>query len=515
MAPRILTHFFLAALIALVSACGKKGCDGPAINLAKLNALKEVGLQNSGPRAFLVLPNPIDATQIPTASISDSNTLKAGNIFNLDELLDGMHLENSFLKVRIRAITDSLSTLATPNSKGDFSFPPSDIRYSETMAYRSISAIQDYVEGLGFSVVKTRPLYVMVQTEGSTNKDVNAYYDHAYLNPGTPRTIKLFGASQFAPGVDQDMYWHEFGHLFNESVTKERGMDYAGDNGAVWSEGSALHECLADYLSESVSDKPYIGKWIARNLSGFKPGDPLRSATNTGDRKSDFKKVSRADGTGATPERYEVAEWCTRVLWDIRKSFVDDNGEAGPILSDRMIYSAASLLQKDTSISQFQAALMQADEQLHCGGHRDAIKDAFEGRGFFKADALDKPLQIQAQPVTVKVSDSGITPVSAGPGVTVLFNVRIVNPSGKIARNVRLRLEPRDSRLVALTYQQSYGDMSAGQTLNIGLSSSGLGGDYSVVGQIPNSATSGSVAWVLRLMSENGKDVLYQGELRF
>lgn len=501
------------ATALFLSACSNSGCEGPALDVSKLSVLRTRGLQStSGPEGFLIVPNPIDATNSATASVADSKIIDAGGIFSLMGLTAPTRLDNAFLKVRIKDISDALSTLAAPNSSGDFNFKPDNIHYSEVMAYRSVTAIQAYVEALGFAVVKTRPLYVMVQAAGSTNRDVNAFYDHAYLNPKSPRTIKLYGASQFAPGADQDMYWHEFGHLFNESVSGERGIDYAGDTGAVWTEGSAIHECLADYLSESVSDKPYIGKWIARNLDGYKAGDPLRSAQGP----MDFRTVATADGTGARPERYEVAEWCTRVLWDIRKNFIAEDAEAGALKSDRMIYSAVSLLKRDTSFSQFQSALQSADEELHCGGHSDAITEAFENRGFVEAESLSGPLKLTAAPVTVKVSDTGsVSAASAAPGVTVLFNVRIQNGNSEVARNVRLKLEPRDAKLIALTYQQGYGDIPAGKTISIGTGGAGLGPDFSVVGEIDSTARAGQrIPYRLRLIPENGTETVFDGELR-
>jgi hypothetical protein len=484
------------------------------MNTGLLREIKTRGLQAGGPQSLLVVPNPIDATQNPVASVSDSKTLQSGSLFSLSGLLNPSRLENSFLKVRVRAIGDSLSSLAAPNSKGEFTFPPQDIRYSEAMAYRSVTAIQAYVEALGFSVVKTRPLYVMVQADGSNSQEVNAFYDHAYLNPSAPRTIKLFGSSSYAPGVDQDMYWHEFGHLFNESITAERGIDYAGDAGAIWTEGSAIHECLADYLSESVSGKEYIGKWIARNISGFRPGDPLRSAVDTRSDTIDFRSVITADGTGAKPERYQVAEWCTRVLWDIRKSFVDDYGTDGAVQADRFIYSAASRLGRDTSLSEFQNVLYDTDQQLHCGGYGGVVSDAFEKRGFVQAQKLARPLTASAEAVTVRISGTSYQPATPAPGTSVIFLTRIQNSNGSTARNVRVRLDSKSSYLVPRIYQQGLGDLESGKTVSIG-TSGGMSASFSVVGEIDSRTPPGTrIPYQLTILTENGSESIVTGEIR-
>lgn len=493
----------LLCILAAVTACGRRaGCDGPSLNTSQLSSVREFGLQSAGPRGYLVVPNPIDATENIYASVNDSRVVNSTEDYSLPSLLTPQRLESAFIKTRIRSVNDAASMLATPNGTGEFRFNPSDIHYSETMAYRSLTAIQAYIETLGFQVVQSRPLYVMVQAEaGST---INAFYDHAYLNPASPRTIKLYGATQFAPGVDQDMYWHEFGHLFNESVTGESGMDYAGDLGAVWTEGAALHECLADYLAESVSDKSYIGKWVARNLPGYQPGEPLRSAEDDWGRL-DFRAIATADGKGTTPERYQVAEWCSRVLWDIRQSFVDDNPETGSMLSDRMIYSAASLLGRDSSLSEFKRALLSADSELHCGGHESVIQSAFESRGFFEAPTLSRDLEINASSTVARSS------VSQVGKVTFLFRIR--NSNSVTARNVRVVLEPLDARLKASTYMQAFGDLAPGKTIGVG-TSGGMSTDFSVTGTVDAGVASGQrLRYRLRLLSEGGADVLFNAEV--
>ncbi len=473
------------------------------MNLNELASLRGVGLEEtSGPKANLILPNPIDATSNPFASVSDSLVLQSGGTSSLIGLSLPSRLENSFLKVRIHEVGDALSLLATPNSGPNYFYQPGDVHYSEAMAYRSVSNIQAYVEALGFSIVKSRPLYVMVQAAGSNSQDINAYYDHGYLNPAQPRTISLYGTSQYAPGMDQDIYWHEFGHMLNESITSERGIDFAGDKGAVWTEGSALHECLADYLAESVSGRGYVGKWVARNFAGYEAGQPLRSAEDTSPIKLDFKRVISADGTGEKPERYAVAEWCSRVLWEIRDSFVRENSQTGPIYSDRMIYSAASLLGRDSSISEFQTALMQADDELHCGGHQDFIAGAFESRGFTKPGTLGQPLTVTAQPA------------SAAPGRAATFVVVIQNPNGEVARNVRVQLESMDPRLIVTTYMQAYGDLPPGATLNIG-GPGGLSSAFSVAAEFDSGTFRGQqLPYRIRVLSENGVDAVIDGVIR-
>lgn len=509
---RITSPALLGALVVALTqtACTRnKGCDGPPLPAAQLAALKRtLRSTQSDPRAFLVVPNPLDATRDVQASSTSTNLLSAASGFNLPFLKSPDLLENDFVHVRIKEVTDDTSTLARPNDKGQFLFQVSDVHYSETMGYYSVIGEMDYVESLGFSVVKSRPLYIMVRAT-TTDNQPNAIYDHNYLNPKMPRTMRLFGDTEFAPGMDAEMYHHEFGHLFNESASHEVGIDYAGDNGAVYTEGSALHECLADYLAESYSDKPTIGRWIARNFPEYKAGQPLRTALNNNDGKDRFKDVAFADGSGQVPERYRTAEWCTRVMWEIRQAFVDNDSKYGSIYADRLVFSALGLLKKDTSIRQWHEALIQADSTLHCGGHQSDIEQAFSSRGFDRSPStLSQPLKIQASAVSV---DSGKSTTKSS--TTIGFQMQIVNPNNDVARNVRVRLEPQDRGLFATVYQQAYGDLAPGQTLLVGVQGRGLPIDFSPQGETDQATRGARVKYILRVLVENGQDAIFEGAL--
>lgn len=505
----------VAGLLAIVyPACGRD-CSAPPLPIDNLLALKRSVVSTSGPRGALVIPNPIDASRIAAVTASDSRLARVTGSFTLPGLINPNRLANDFLKVMIQNLNDSESSLAKPNYGGEFRYPLTDVHYSEVMAYFSLSLIQRYVETLGFSIVKSRPLYVMVRAESEDPNLVNAIYDHNYLDPSLPRTIRMFGNTDFAPAVDRDMFWHEFGHLFNESVSREVGFDFATDNGAVFTEGGALHECLADALAESVGDKPDIGKWVARNFSDIAPGMPLRSAVDR-DQPLTFDSVITATGPSGIPEKYAVAEWCSRVLWAIRSEFMKDDENAGPMDYERLVFTAVSLLPRDASLVTFRDALREADQRLHCGDHEDAIVESFSARGFSDSMlSLSEPLRITVEPAGLVSSDDGsLYPTSVGPGKTVAFTVSITNPGAVTARNVRLMLESGDSRsLHPTTYLQGYGDLPGRQTIVVG-GRGGLDFSFSVMGEIDSAARSGQrIRYRIRALSENGPPAVFEGEL--
>lgn len=503
---------FLFSFFLISCSTELSECDGPKLDVAKVRGLRQT-LFYSGPKAALVVPNPIDATNNPAIQTTDASLSQEIEGFSLPDIVT-KRLENSFLKVRIKDTTDDVSTLATPNSSGDYVFSLSDVHYSETMAYYSVSSMIHYLESLGFSIVRSRPLYVMVRAEDTDNPNaINALYSHNYLNPSLPRTMRLYGDGKYAPAVDRDMYWHEFGHFFNESASHEVGMDYAADSGAYFTEASALHECLADYLAESVGNKADIGKWIARNFNDIPAGAPLRTANPAQDEFNEFHNVALFDGTEKNLDRYRMAEWCTRVLWDLRSQFVNEDAAGGAIFSDRLVYSAVSLLGRDTSVSQFRKALLNADDQLHCGLHKNSIEKAFSSRGFeAEPKELSSKLTLQASPVGLNLVNDKYTIGNPTAGGELGFQLRITNPNGETARNVRVRLESSDPGLIPSTYFQAFGDLAGGKSITIG--QGGLSLDYSVFANIDKAPRSRRMTYKLRLQTENGPETIYEGEIQ-
>lgn len=484
-----------------VGACSRsvQSCGGPEPDYHRLLTIRRgIGLKTDGPKAHLLLPNPIDAAQDPMARIGDRRLLALESSVPLLGLLNPSRLESAFVKMRIRAIADELSTLAKPDKNGAYNDPPESDHYSEALGFYSLSVIQEYIEALGFTLNKDRPLYAMVMADfGDGSNEVNALYDHNRFNASEPRTIRFFGDTPYKVAKDRDMFWHEFGHFINESISQDRAMDLAGDTGADFTEGAALHECLADYGAESLAGTPYIGRWIARNFPEYRPGQPLRSAVDDSSSILQFQRVITEE-----PERYAVAQWCSRVLWQIREQFVQQDLERGVIDADRLIYSAVSLLQQDASIGQFREALLVADESLQCGVHQRSIETAFADRGFDPSpNRLATPLKLTARPVAAKSQNDGTREVT--------FELVISNSTNVTARNVRVFLESRDKRLIPLIYMQGYGDLMPGTVRAISPK-----GPFLSVSGVVVAARETRVPFRIRVMAENAEDSFFDGEIQ-
>src|SRR5262249_47982659 len=123
-------------------------------------------------------------------------------------------------------------------------------------------------------------------------------------------------------------------------------------------------------------------------------------------------------------------------------------------------------------------------------------------------------LQLRAQSIGLSTDSQGnLVPGNPAPGGSVAFEVAIRNPSGRTARNVRVRVESRDPRLIPSTYMQGYGDIAPGGGITVSGSGQGLTLDFAVQAEISQGA-SGTIPYVLRLMSDNADDVVYNGTLQ-
>lgn len=498
-----------ALAVVRCSVFGDGGCD-PAVDFTPAIALKKAFLAGGtdGPVAGLVYANPIEASNDPNFGIASSGIDNLLRAFKLPGLLNPSSLDTDFIKIRTKQMTES--DLAAPNANGVFVFDPSSPKYSQLMAAYSVRSEMQYLEALGFPFCKERPLYVFSRVDSDV---ANALYDHGYLTPQNPRTMRMYGAGNFTTGADARMYHHELGHMFNECTSHERKIDFAGDNGAAYTEGAALHECLADYVALTFGERTQLGEWLNHNYSDTQAGEPLRRSVDSDGNHLKFSDVGFGSDANGIPGRYKVSEWCLRSLWDIRTAMVAKNGDFGAAQADYLIFSGLSLLQQDTSMLQFAQAIDQADRRLFCGGNKSLVRSAFEGRDFSMSPTkLVKPLDVSIRQVGVTTSNGQQTQGSPRPGGQLTFTIRLQNNDTENARNVRVRLTSSSTLLVPTTYMQGYGDIAPNATVTVG--NGGFSLDYSVWANIDRSATPGvAMRYAIEVLVENGETRRLEGAL--
>lgn len=496
-----------------VARCGvfSGGCE-PGVDFAPAMSVKRSAQQGSLPGqalAGLIYPNAIEVTRNPNFGASSSGIEELLRGFRIPGLANPRSLDSDFLKIRTERMNER--DLAEPNANGTFAFAPNSPKYSQVLAAYSIRTEMEYLERLGFPFCKSRPLYVFTEVPSDV---ANALYDHGYLTPSAPRRMRMFGGGPFAAGKDARMYHHELGHMFAECTSKERKIDFAGDNGAAYTEAGALHECIADYVALSFGDRSQLGEWLNRNYDDVRPGAPLRSAVDSAGSRLKFSDVGYGDDARRRfPERYAVSEWCLRTLWDIRSQMVRDRGDVGAVHADYLIYSALSLQQQDTSFLRFGRSLQEADQKLFCGRNAATIRQAFESRDFrLNPPLLLQPLDVSVQPVGVNTSGGSAIQGAPRAGGQLAFAIRLRNTGNGIARNVRVRLTSSSPLLVPTTYMQGYGDIPPGGSVTVG--DGGLSLDHSVWAEIDRNAGRGvSMRYAIEALVENGESRRVEGVL--
>jgi len=461
-------------------------CSGPIVGTQTLFSIRKDQFLE-GPRGFLVLPNPIDSQKLQLFDFNASTFRNAQEGVGLPRLLQNTNqLESSLVKV---SADGSGNNILSPQSLSEASSDVNSPLYGQVMAYHAITSIQDYVQSLGFQIDRSKKIHVKVDANPRASAP-NAFYTHQ-KHSSEPHTIELVGRARYPFWADRDAFWHEFGHFFNESLTLSQGVDDAGDSGSTYTEGAALHECLADYLAETASDRGYTGRWLAKNFENEIPlGFPLRSALPLNDDKNDFRNVSRFISSEGVPDTYAVAEWCSRVLWDIRSQFVKEDKQTGSFYSDRVVFSAFSMLGENASLSEFRSALLEADQDLHCGLHQASIGKAFSSKGF-REDNKKATQPLQLADIQLNQFETSQFRVSFS----------ITNPNRGLARNVRVELISDHSSFVPLTYFQGYGDLEAGQRAQ------------NIPGVTFHSSSSLKARLYLKVFYENGPETYYPLDL--
>ncbi len=487
-------------------------CAGPMLDVPTLRSMRQNFFALGGSqKASLVYPNPILATGNIAIEATSSELTRAVRLFSIGNLIASDRLESDFVKIRATAIDSPPS--AKPDPQGIYQYSITDPRYSEVLQYYSVAGLLNYVERLGFKINKSKPLYVLVSV-AETGGSPNAFYEHNSFTGKAYREIRFVGTGSYRPSVDATIGLHEVTHNIIENASYERGIDSDGERLAMATHGSFIHEGVADVLADSIIDQPAVGSWLARNFNDIALGDPLRSAVDRPGKTLDYQTVMENDGSGKRPERYEVAEWLSRVLWDIRQAFLGEDSESGAIFFERLMLTGLGHLYENTSLREFRDALIKTDEQMHCGLHRRSISRAFSGRGFQpNPPDLKEPLALQARPVGLTNQNGQFQIVNLAPGIEGSFEITLTNPNSVVADDVRIRLESSGPFLHIQTPGQGLGNLAAGKTITIG--SRGLSFLYSVGFLVDSGAPRGSVIpYTLRVSTGNGDPTILSGEIR-
>lgn len=456
---------FAAGCAQLLEDCGGR----PDLNYESLAKNRQLFEAASGPRADLVLPNPMDVTS-SLQSFAGANDLEPySSAVPLQGVTSGTTLDNSIFRVRQTTVNDA----AIQSTGGYFHYQVQDYRYSAAMAYHAISTSFDWFTRLGYSLLTDRQLVVLVRSPENYQGEFNAFYEHNRFSTTSPRLIRMIGAGNYPTGADLHMSKHEVHHYLFEALTANRGVDRSTERGNRYAGAAALHEFAGDYGALTGGRQAFIGRWIARNFSDVPTGAPLRSAVDAPNNKFDYRKAATNTMDTKAPEKYTIAEGILRSVWEFRTEIEKEQTTTyGPIVSDDIVFGALSLLPRDASIPQFAANVLQADKELYCGLHEKSITKAFDSRGFLqRPPELTEPLQFAVSPFGLSVDGSGEPEIGPPtPGYEVGFEFVVKNPNAAMAYDVVIEVTSNDQYWIESTYRQGLGHIDAGKKVTVAFS---------------------------------------------
>lgn len=189
------------------------------------------------------------------------------------------------------------------------------------------------------------------------NDSCNAFYDGNALN--------FFSQSQQCNNTGRiaDIVYHEFGHgVHDHAIIQGVGVFEP-----------ALSEGVSDYLSATITDDPKLAV-------GFFLGD------NTPLRHLDDKDWKWPDDIDQDPHLTGII--IAGALWDLRKALVQDQGQAGVQVADRLYYESISRA-VDIPSMYFEAIAADDDDgNLDNGTPNEClINQAFALHGLYKLSA--------------------------------------------------------------------------------------------------------------------------------
>jgi Zn-dependent metalloprotease len=251
----------------------------------------------------------------------------------------------------------------------DFRYATSDRRFDEANVYFHINRIHDFFrETFGFTE-RDAPLPVIVgypAFDERTGRVLNRPMDNAFFSPFKQRLAIGTGVGRASGGLnnlarDADVLYHEYTHAVIDRITELGVVEH--------DLGRAMGEAYADYFACTLFSDPDMGEWSVNSQSG------MRNLNNN----HRFPNDIYHPGTGAPEEHYTGLIW-GGALWSLREA-------VGQQAADPIVFTSLYFLPKAGNAN-FQiglTALLQADESLFDGAHRETIREIFYDRGVYES----------------------------------------------------------------------------------------------------------------------------------
>lgn len=253
-----------------------------------------------------------------------------------------------------------------------YSYPCTDDRFEEVMAYYHVDSTQRKIQSLGFSgaaAVVNRSLPV----HAHFLEFCNAFFDPAtealHFGDGGPCGFDTDTAE------DADVIVHEYGHAIQHDQVPGWGFGAWEDAEQAW----AMGEGFSDFLTAAMFGDSCLADWFSVGNSC------LRNIDNTNTYPTDFE--------ACRPEPDEpVQEHCAGLiwggaLWDLAQALGGDQQAFDLALT--LVLESHFLLSPLATFDEAASAIRQADALLFGSTHGLTIDSVFADRGILTDAAVE------------------------------------------------------------------------------------------------------------------------------
>jgi Zn-dependent metalloprotease len=253
----------------------------------------------------------------------------------------------------------------------DYTYPTTDSRFSEAMAYFHINVVHDRWRSFGFRKLNRQlPVFVNVATSTGEGFD-NAFYTRGRSGPLRNGAIVMGGGNFFQNfGHDADVYYHEYGHAVLDRA--KPGFFEAVENNYPW----AFHEGFSDISSAAITGNSKLAEFA---LSSRETGKFFgRNIEN----KNSFPQDVILKGYGKS-ESHHTGLIIGGAWWDLQKTTGIDTAQ-------KILYRSLVFLPNNMTFFDLRDAMLTADLRTHGGVNEAAITGAFAKHGISGSDPGQK-----------------------------------------------------------------------------------------------------------------------------
>lgn len=298
-------------------------------------------------RAHVFDPNPVVALGDHRLLLTANNRPKlppaeAYSVVTLEGLRKSGLLQGTYVKTKLRL----------RRAKREFFFKSDQRGFEEVMAYYHIDSAVRYLQELGFRVRNLFRKPLEVDARGSEE-------DNSWCSPGL--RLLTFGYGGVDDAEDGEMILHEFGHALQDAICPDFGQSR---------QAAAMGEGFSDYLAASFFAHKKVDMY--RTLVMSWDGVTQRHYTPPCVRRVDENRTFDCYRDRPGYEHTNGKIW-SATLWDIWEAL-------GREKADTLIIESHFQLDAFTTFARGARAILDADQNLYGGRHRNRLRRIFYRR---------------------------------------------------------------------------------------------------------------------------------------